>query len=885
VSANDHIPAVCIRPARQPHHVTSTFDAASPIGVSSMGHQALSALLAARNVNEMRRALSAHPDLLDHAVDAELVQRLAAARAAGDPGAAHAVERCRGVLRRCREVGVEAAFHELVEGAAERFQSLLATAREADERYSATGDVAALHRMVDAHGYLVDHPGTFLADRPAQAGIYNNAAVAFLRCWLHLGAAAGTDNLHRAVELALAASNLAEAGTREESIALDNYGRALYQRFRYGGAPRDLDGAIWAHGTIAGRGPDAVASWARVANDLATELLDRYELAGDPDDLDGAIRVDTVALDAASPARPEVDTAKRLGISLRTRYLRTGNPADLDGAVTSHRAAVTVAALFGPPRVDLLNSLGASLAVRYRLSGDPADLAEAVAALGHAVSEAPDGVVAPALRMNNAAILQMRYETNGDDEGLEAAVDAVRDAVAAMPAGDPERASLLSDLGALLRDRFERGGDPSALAEALDAHGTALAGTRPDSAAYPGRLNAFGRTLQSRHRLTGDPGDLDAAIDAYRGALDATPADPPGRALYAANLGAALSTRARLTGDLADVDEAVETLDAALAATPAGAPERNDRLENLASALSARMRRGREADDLDRAIGMYEEAVALRAAGSPKRPITLLNLGNALRTRYELAGDAGDIDRAVTAHRASLSTLAADSPHHGVALGALAGDLLLRFREPRHGDDLEEAIGCAEAALAATPPDAPDRVGIESALATALWVRSTGSGDAADADAAAAHSRSAASRGLRVLPEGAVIAGYTWSHMAGRLTRWSESAEGGELALSGLETLVSIQLTRAHQESWLTAMGSVAADTAYAHAVRARGRAAVLALERGRSLLLTEVLERDRGLRDLASLGRADLGDRFRRAAERLQRSRSAPPVHPSRLF
>jgi hypothetical protein len=836
-----------------------------------MGHQALSALLAARNVNQMRRAVSVHPDLLDPAVDADLVQRLAAARAAGDLGTAHAVERCRGVLRRCREVGVAAAFHELVEGAAERFDYLLATAREADEQYSATGDVAALHRMVEAHGYLVDHPGTLVADRPVQAGIYNNAAVAFLRGWSHRGATAGTGDLDRAVELALAASNLAEPGTREESIALDNYGRALYQRFEHSGAPRDLDEAIWAHGTVAGRGPDAVVSWARVANDLAAELLDRYELARNPDDLDGAIRVDTAALDAASPARPEVDTAKRLGISLRTRYLRTGNPTDLDGAVTSHRAAVTVAALFGPPRVDLLNSLGASLAARYRLSGDPADLAGAAAALGHAVAAAPDAVVAPALRMNHAAILQMRYEATGDDEGLEAAVDAVRDAVAVMPAGEPERASFLSDLGALWRDRFERRGDPAALAEALVAHREALAKTRPESAAYPDRLNAFGRTLQSRHRLTGDPDDLDAAIDAYRGALDATAADRPGRALYAANLGTALSTRARLRGDLADVDAAVETLDAALAATPTGAPERQDRLENLANALSARMRHGLEADDLDRAIGLYEEAVALRAAGSPKRPITLLNLGNALRTRYEQAGDAGDIDRAVTKHRAALSTLATDSPHYGVALGALAGGLLLRFREPGHGDDLAEAIGYAETALAATAPDAPDRVGIESALATALWVRSIGSGDPADAAAAASHSRSAASRGLEALPEGAVIAGYTWSHMAGRLARWSESAEGGELALSALETLVSIQLTRAHQESWLTAMGSIAADTAYAHVLRARRRAAVLALERGRSLLLSEVLERDRGVRDLASLNRADLADRFRRAAERLQ--------------
>jgi hypothetical protein len=121
--------------------------------------------------------------------------------------------------------------------------------------------------------------------------------------------------------------------------------------------------------------------------------------------------------------------------------------------------------------------------------------------------------------------------------------------------------------------------------------------------------------------------------------------------------------------------------------------------------------------------------------------------------------------------------------------------------------------------------------------------------------------------------------------MAGRLGRWDEAAEGGEAALRGLQTLVSSQLTRPHQESWLTALGSVAADTAYAHAARGRGEAAVLALEQGRSLLLIEVLERDRGLRQLAAAGRTDLSDRLRHAAGRLQQASSEAPVQPAPLI
>jgi hypothetical protein len=66
-------------------------------------------------------------------------------------------------------------------------------------------------------------------------------------------------------------------------------------------------------------------------------------------------------------------------------------------------------------------------------------------------------------------------------------------------------------------------------------------------------------------------------------------------------------------------------------------------------------------------------------------------------------------------------------------------------------------------------------------------------------------------------------------------------------------TLVSSQLTRPHQESWLTALGGLAADTAYAHAPAAEARPPFWRWSRAGLCLLTEVLEQDRGLRDLAA--------------------------------
>jgi hypothetical protein len=112
-------------------------------------------------------------------------------------GAAHAIERARSVLRRCRDVGVQTAFHELTDGAAERYVALRDTAQLADQRYSATGDVDALNRVVEAHSHLVYHLGTLVAGRPVQAAIYNNSAVAYLRRFNHFAGAGGDGNAER----------------------------------------------------------------------------------------------------------------------------------------------------------------------------------------------------------------------------------------------------------------------------------------------------------------------------------------------------------------------------------------------------------------------------------------------------------------------------------------------------------------------------------------------------------------------------------------------------------------------------------------------------------------------------------------------------------------
>lgn len=72
--------------------------------------QAVQELIVARTWDESRRVVEEHPELLDDEADDLLGRLLEAARSRGDESGERVFEEHRALLRRCREVGVEAAF-------------------------------------------------------------------------------------------------------------------------------------------------------------------------------------------------------------------------------------------------------------------------------------------------------------------------------------------------------------------------------------------------------------------------------------------------------------------------------------------------------------------------------------------------------------------------------------------------------------------------------------------------------------------------------------------------------------------------------------------------------------------------------------------------------
>ncbi|GAA4606383.1 tetratricopeptide (TPR) repeat protein [Actinoplanes octamycinicus] len=309
-------------------------------------------------------------------------------------------------------------------------------------------------------------------------------------------------------------------------------------------------------------------------------------------------------------------------------------------------------------------------------------------------------------------------------EVLDRAVDLMEAAVAEAPAGFPDRAGLLSNLGLARHARYERTGDPGDLDEALRVHREAVART-PGNALFHANLAS---AVLSRFGRTGARADLDEAIDLSRRAVSLADPDDPDRSGFLSNVGGALRQRFEAFGDDTDLDEALRILRWALDAVPDDHPDRGRRVECLANAVHARFERYGDDADLD-------EFVALARTGAPDL------LAAALVERFERTGDIADLDEAVDLHRDDLASLPDDHPDLLDARHNLAVVLTIRSGHTGSGVDLDAAIDLLRQVLAMPPARTQARAW--SQLCVALRARFERTGDPADLDEAIAAGRRA----------------------------------------------------------------------------------------------------------------------------------------------
>jgi CHAT domain-containing protein/tetratricopeptide (TPR) repeat protein len=449
---------------------------------------------------------------------------------------------------------------------------------------------------------------------------------------------------------------------------------------------------------------------------------------------------------------------------------------------------------------------------------------EAAVGLWRQVFEAPGFASASAPLRHEAftrfATLHLdRWNSAGREADLDAAVDHFAQALAigAERASDASRTNLATTLIA----RYDRMGNSDDLTRATELLERSVANREPDDLP-PWLATALASALLYQFQRAGDLADLDRSITLLTGPAAFT-LDPLEQAHRLSTLGNALSDRYAVGGDLRDLDASIDCLEQALDARPPGTgPARASALANLGASLRERFRERGEREDIDKAIKLQQEAVSL----APHVLGYHNNLALAYSQRSRVTNSRTDLDLAIAGHLRVLSHTAEASPDLPGYLTNYAAELRMRGELTRSVTDLETAI---EAYLSAC------RLGLETNIELALR------------------------------------AAFDWATWAAARGSWEEAAQAYQYGLAASDRLVRTQLARGRKEMWLRSAQELPTRAAFALAKADRLDEAVLTVERGRALLLSEHLERSRAaLAGLGDAGRRDLAGRFRDVVERL---------------
>jgi hypothetical protein len=535
----------------------------------------------------------------------------------------------------------------------------------------------------------------------------------------------------------------------------------------------------------------------------------------------------------AHPDWPTVAAPARLAAldDLAAACSATG---DHDRAVTTAEAALTATPEADPDHPYRISCLAERVAARRAATGSGHDLVRLLDLRQEAVDRTSDDDPDLVVRLSALADAhRTRWRVAGDAVALDRALRALDDAVGLASLHGTDVARPAGNLAVVLADRFDAVGDPGDLTDALTA--IALA-QRSGGADHPDRgshLTLHATLLSERFDQDGRLSDLRAALSIGHAALDAPLDDDRERARVQNLLGLLELDRFQIEGDPVGLDDAVRWARTATATTDAADPELPGYLTNLAAALRL----------------AFEE--------------TLGSVDWSSAEDVEL--DVSGLRDALAAGRRAVELTAADAPDRARQLTNLGSVLLDAALVLPEEIGLDEPIVVLDEALRRTAADSPHRAGRANHLATALRARADRTGDPADLRRAVAVFRSACAGGAR--PEATLAAAVNWGIWATLRAARAEIAESAVHALDAADQLRRTQLTRQDRTSWLRTADGVATAGAEALARLGRVAEAVVVAERGRALLLSDALDRDRPRLDRLLAVRPDLARRLRAAA------------------
>lgn len=596
--------------------------------------------------------------------------------------------------------------------------------------------------------------------------------------------------------------------------------------------------------------------------------IQRSRLGIHTEDLDDAIAWCRRALEIAGDAdsnRPAY--ASNLATILAERYERDENRADLDEALALFEWSVPAIKAAGGRASVAQHNQGMALRDLYEANHDIATLNRAIDVLREASADTlePREVIGGYLNSLGLA-LRAKAETASDPYALNEAVQVLRQA-REWTAGSDDHIAVLVSLGNTLLDRSEIGRPVQDLEESVACLEQALT-LVPRGTSRWGRIASnLANALVAMFRATGRHSPLLRARELFTDAADALD-DPRDQEIVQGNLAACLQDLHDETGEISFLDEAIEVFRRTVREPAESAlPERR---QNFGVALLTRFKRYMSSADLEQAIDQFRAVASLSAEDSVIHAAATNSLGNALSLRFDLLEHEEDLTAAIRAYEEAVHSARSDSIDRAMYQANLGVSLLRRAERSDSAADIEAAVAQQEIAAANVPQASQEYITVLAGLADSLAARAASTGSQADAERAREAYRWVTTAALERLPERAIGSARSWGTWAASQESFPEAAEAWSYGLQAMEQLFRGQVTRLHKETWLRDAQGMSVQAAYALARTCDSAGACAALERGRALLLSETLQRDRAdLEQLTKTGRADLYERYEAAVSR----------------
>jgi CHAT domain-containing protein len=324
--------------------------------------EALDAFISARSWMASYRQVQAHPELLSDEALAFLEQAITAAQAQGNSNAVAIYTEHRDLLRRCREIGTQAAFAEKLGVPVEQLQGredfshlppevqavLAELAREGpitspeelERRLAARPDLRErLERPVAPSGPPV--PPVFAA--------WVAEARHSERRFLQTGDRSALTMAVEAWNKIVGHAEFGAAPPDFQLATLNNAGGTFLRRYWAQGRVTDLDRALELWSEAVQTTPPDSPDRPSILTNLGTGLSDRYARSGRLEDLEQAITVFQQAVATTPPDSPDrPGYLTNLGNGLRDRYARTRRLEDLEQAQASYATACERGQLLAP---------------------------------------------------------------------------------------------------------------------------------------------------------------------------------------------------------------------------------------------------------------------------------------------------------------------------------------------------------------------------------------------------------------------------------------------------------------------------------------------------------------------------------------------------------